>query len=71
MLKGPELRFSAPACVSLCGAPMEMTLDGADVPMWTRLYIKSGQTLSIGKLSESVGCRGSIFLHIPGFNLLI
>lgn len=60
-LKGPELRFLAPACISVCGAPMDMTLDRAEVPMWTRLYIKRGQTLSIGKLNGSGGCRGMIF----------
>lgn len=60
-LKGPELRFLAPACISVCGAPMAMTLDGDDVPMWTRLYIKRGQMLSIGKLNGSGGCRGMIF----------
>ncbi|CAI7585960.1 unnamed protein product [Penicillium glandicola] len=63
-LKGPELRFLAPACVSVCGAPMDMTLDGTDVPMWTRLYIKAGQTLSIGKLSGVGGCRA--YLAILG-----
>lgn len=67
-LKGPELRFLAPACISVCGAPMEMTLDGVKVPMWTRLYIKRGQMLSIGKLNGPGGCRGMIFtiLAIPG-----
>lgn len=59
-LKGPELRFLAPGCVSICGAPMETVLDGVDVPMWTRLYIRAGQVLSIGKLTESGGCRGKI-----------
>lgn len=55
-LKGPELRFLAPAAVALCGAPMELTLDGKEVPMWTRLHIKRGQILSIGKLLTG-GCR--------------
>ncbi|CAG8908845.1 unnamed protein product [Penicillium egyptiacum] len=41
-LEGPELRFLTPACISICGAPMDMTLDGTDVPMWTRLCIKLG-----------------------------
>ncbi|CAG7955480.1 unnamed protein product [Penicillium salamii] len=63
-LKGPELRFLAPACISICGAPMETALDGVDVPMWTRLYIKAGQVLSIGKLTESGGCRA--YLAIRG-----
>ncbi|KAJ5125043.1 uncharacterized protein N7515_008868 [Penicillium bovifimosum] len=63
-LKGPELRFLAPACVSVCGAPMDMKLDGTDVPMWTRLYIKAGQTLSIEKLSGPGGCRA--YLAVQG-----
>lgn len=58
-LRGPELRFLAPACVSVCGASMEVELDGVSVPMWTRIYINAGQILSIGKLSESGGCRGN------------
>lgn len=73
-LKGPELRFLAPAVVSVCGAPMEITIDGAEVAMWTRLYIRSGQTLSIGKLNGSGGCRGEArvlyIVHIHPANLL-
>ena len=57
-LKGPELRFLAPAVVSICGAPMDVTLDGVRVPMWTTLQINRAQTLSIGKLSSQAGCRG-------------
>ncbi|KAJ6161525.1 hypothetical protein N7485_009755 [Penicillium canescens] len=63
-LKGPELRFLAHACISVCGAPMDMSLDGTDVPMWTRLYVKAGQTLSIGKLNGSGGCRA--YLAVRG-----
>ncbi|OGE50922.1 hypothetical protein PENARI_c015G08798 [Penicillium arizonense] len=63
-LKGPELRFLSHACISVCGAPMEMSLDGTDVPMWTRLYVKAGQTLSIGKLNGSGGCRA--YLAVRG-----
>ncbi|KAK4869321.1 hypothetical protein LT330_006321 [Penicillium expansum] len=63
-LKGPELRFLAPACISVCGAPMDMTLDGTDIPMWTRLYIKPGQILSIGKLNGPGGSRA--YLAVRG-----
>ncbi|KAH8689659.1 putative urea amidolyase [Talaromyces proteolyticus] len=65
-LKGPELLFSAPAVVSVCGAPIALSLDGVDVPMWTRLYIKRGQVLSIGNLLESGGCR-AYFAIAGGF----
>ncbi|KAJ5501994.1 Allophanate hydrolase subunit 2 [Penicillium fimorum] len=63
-LKGPELRFLVPACISVCGAPMDMTLDGIEVPMWTRLHIKPGQISSIGKLNGSGGSRA--YLGILG-----
>lgn len=63
-LKGPEIRFLAPAVISVCGAPMEISIDGTNVRMWTRLYIKSGQILSIGKLNGSGGCRGRVISTI-------
>ncbi|KAJ5333120.1 hypothetical protein MYU51_005087 [Penicillium brevicompactum] len=63
-LRGPELRFLAAACVSICGAPMGVQIDGVDAPMWSRIYIEPGQTLSIGKLSESGGCRA--YLAVRG-----
>ncbi|KAL1955971.1 hypothetical protein VTO42DRAFT_7871 [Malbranchea cinnamomea] len=64
-LKGPDLKFLAPAVVALCGAPMEFRLDGKDVPMWTRIYVKRGQILSIGKLLKG-GCR-SYLAVLGGF----
>ena len=62
-LSGPDLRFLGPAVISLCGAPVEVKLDGNSVPMWTRLKVVAGQRLTVGKTS-TVGCR--VYLAVFG-----
>lgn len=42
---------------------MQFTLDGKDVPMWTRIHVQRGQIMSIGKLLQG-GCRS--YLAILG-----
>lgn len=61
-LSGPELRFVGPAVVALTGAPMEFTLDGDPIPMWTRKHIKAGQKLKIGKTTGG-GCRAYLAVY--------
>jgi urea carboxylase len=61
-LSGPELRFLGPAVIALTGATMETTLDGKEFPMWTRVRVKAGQTLKIGK-TTSFGCRSYLAVH--------
>ena len=61
-LSGPELRFVGPAVVALTGAPMEYTLDGDPIPMWTRKHVKAGQRLKIGKTAAG-GCRSYLAVH--------
>ena len=55
-LIGPELLFTAPAVLSVTGAPVPVAIDGEEKPMWSRLAIESGQKLKIGK-RENGGCR--------------
>ncbi|KAL5362129.1 allophanate hydrolase subunit 2-domain-containing protein [Aspergillus floccosus] len=55
-LSGPELRFLGPAIISICGAPIAATLDEAPVRMWSRVLVKKGQRLKIGKTTGN-GCR--------------
>ena len=62
-LSGPDLRFLSAAIVSICGAPVDVKLDGTSVPMWTRLKVTAGQQLTIGKTS-TVGCR--VYLAVYG-----
>lgn len=65
-LDGPELVFLGAAVVAICGASMEPTLDGKEVPMWARMSIKAGQKLKIGKTTAG-GCRSylAIFGGLP------
>ncbi|KAL2838912.1 allophanate hydrolase subunit 2-domain-containing protein [Aspergillus pseudoustus] len=55
-LSGPELRFLGPAHISLCGAPIDATLDDGPVPMWSRVRVSAGQCLKVGKTTGN-GCR--------------
>lgn len=61
-LNGPELRFLGYAIVAVCGAPMEVKLDGRPIPMWSRNIIEAGQKLTIGKTTGG-GCRSYLAVH--------
>lgn len=61
-LDGPELHFLGSTIVAICGAPMEIRLDGKDIPMWTRTRIDAGQKLKIGKTTGG-GCRSYLAIH--------
>ena len=61
-LKGPELKFFRSALVSLCGAPMEFRLDDQILPMWSRITVRAGQTLVIGKTTGN-GCRAYLAVY--------
>lgn len=58
-ISGPELLFTCAAIISICGAPMEVTIDGQQRPMWSRLKIGPGQRLKIGA-SKTGGCRNYV-----------
>lgn len=61
-LSGPELRFVKPAVVALTGASMEAKIDGRAFPMWTRVHVKAGQRLKIGK-TTGPGCRAYLAIY--------
>ncbi|KAI9818925.1 MAG: hypothetical protein M1827_007746 [Pycnora praestabilis] len=61
-LSGPTLLFLGPAVVALCGAAMEVELDGKSIAMWKRVKIDAGQRLKIGK-TVSTGCRAYLAVH--------
>ncbi|KAL8955248.1 MAG: hypothetical protein Q9183_006727, partial [Haloplaca sp. 2 TL-2023] len=61
-LNGPELLFLGPAMIAVCGAPMEIKLDGNPCNMWERLYVKAGQRLQIGRTTGG-GCRSYLAIH--------
>jgi urea carboxylase len=62
-LSGPELLFTTPAVFAVSGAPVPVTIDGEEKPMWSRVNIQAGQKLKIGKV-ENGGCR--CYLAVKG-----
>ena len=60
---GPTLRFRSAQQVAVTGAPIELTLDGQSVPMWTVLAVSAGQTLRLGRVLGA-GCRA--YLAVQG-----
>ena len=61
-LDGPELRFLGPAVIAICGASMDVSLDGRAIDMWSRIHIARGQKLKIGKTTGG-GCRSYLAIH--------
>ncbi|TWH44732.1 urea carboxylase [Rhodococcus rhodochrous J38] len=47
-LLGPRLGFSDPTIVCVTGAPAEVTVDGAPVPMWEPVEVPAGSVLDVG-----------------------
>lgn len=47
-LIGPELYVENETIISICGANLSPKINGAFVPMWTSLRVKSGDVLSFG-----------------------
>ncbi|WP_278260641.1 urea carboxylase [Nocardia sp. AG03] len=52
-LQGPKLRFSAPTTLCVTGAPAPVTVDGAEVPMWTPLEVPEGAVLDLGAPADT------------------
>lgn len=61
-LSGPGLKFHGAAIIAITGAPIEATLDGDVVPMWSRKHLKPGQTLKIGR-TTGAGCRSYLAVY--------
>jgi len=55
---GPTLRIYIETFVSVCGANMQPSLDGSPIPMWSRIPVQAGQTLSLGP--AVVGARAYV-----------
>jgi urea carboxylase len=62
---GPSLRFEQPAAFAVGGAAMPLTVDDAQVPMWTAIAVRAGAILRVGGCSgrgvrATLGVRGGI-----------
>lgn len=51
---GPELTAERDLSVAVTGAPVEVKINGEDQPMWTRLDLTAGDTLSFGMIRGGV-----------------
>lgn len=60
---GPSLRFRSAMRFAVCGAPLDVTLDGVTVSAWQVHKVLPGQVLKIGRVS-SEGCRA--YLAVAG-----
>ena len=61
-LDGPELLLFSSAVISVCGAPMDVTLDSKPISMWTRIVVGAGQRLRIRKTTGG-GCRSYLAIY--------
>jgi urea carboxylase len=62
-VSGPKIRFNCDRAICLTGAQMIATLDGAPVPWWTVIHVKTGSVL---KLSGITGNGYRSYLTVAG-----
>jgi len=66
-LAGPTLRFNCNSVIAVCGAPMDVRLDGEPLTQWRAQPVKAGAILQFGKLMNH-GCRTYLAVR-GGFNV--
>ncbi|MEO6598722.1 MAG: urea carboxylase, partial [Polyangiaceae bacterium] len=66
-ITGPTLRFGSDTVFALAGARMEAELDGEEVPYFTPVTVRAGQTLKMGGI-RGAGCRAYLAVH-HGFDV--
>lgn len=60
-LTGPTLRFDAPACIAICGAQLNPTLNKEPIPNNRPLIVRGGDVLAFG--ARTAGLRAYIAWH--------
>ncbi|SFN99186.1 urea carboxylase [Nitrosospira briensis] len=60
---GPTLRFNCDSVIAVCGASMDVRLDGEPLAYWRSHPVKAGALLQFGKLTD-YGCRA--YLAVRG-----
>ncbi|MES1176322.1 MAG: urea carboxylase [Myxococcales bacterium] len=66
-ITGPTLRFASDTVIALAGARMEAELDGQEVPYFTPVTVRAGQTLKMGSI-RGAGCRAYLAVR-HGFDV--
>ena len=49
---GPKLRFTEDSVIAVCGARLDVKVDGDTVPQWESVAVRSGSELSFGFLQD-------------------
>ncbi|WP_167194898.1 biotin-dependent carboxyltransferase family protein [Paenibacillus sp. BK720] len=57
-LVGPELEAGTDLLLSVCGAYLEPTIDGEELPMWRPVFVPRGAVLRFGRAVS--GCRAYV-----------
>ncbi len=57
-LRGPEFELAGPAAFAVCGADMEVRINGVTAPRWETLYAEAGDVVAVGL--AAAGLRGYI-----------
>ncbi len=60
---GPTLRFNCDSLIAMCGAPIDVRLDGKPLAQWQAHPVKAGMVLQVGKMVDH-GCRA--YLAVKG-----
>jgi len=55
-LRGPEFELAGPAAFAVCGADMEVLINGAAVSRWETLYAEDGDVVTIGTALAGLRC---------------
>ncbi|WON73179.1 urea carboxylase [Nitrosospira sp. Is2] len=61
-LAGPTLRFNCDSVIAICGAPIDVRLDGEPLVQWRAHEVKAGAVVQLGKLVNH-GCRSYLAVH--------
>ncbi|MFT7560706.1 MAG: urea carboxylase [Flavobacteriales bacterium] len=61
-LNGPDLLFNRCCRIAICGAELDVTIDGVAVTMYETLDVTAGQRLSLGQIS----CGARAYLAVEG-----
>lgn len=61
-LAGPTLRFNCDSIIAICGALINVWLDGEPLPLWQSHSIKAGALVQFGKIQQS-GNRVYLAVH--------
>jgi urea carboxylase len=52
-LAGPTLRFNCDSIIAICGAPIDILLDGEPLLQWQSHLVKAGALLQFGKVKQA------------------